>query len=332
MKILKRCCWNVLGAIVAAWSLATFFPGPASALNVNRVSIKGIAQAYGFLLAQESALSRIEESFPDMAPDVMLARLQFKSSFGDVRGQLAKEIRDAAGDSEFENMKSRLEESDYLKEPIDRGTATSFLNVIKQRAKGEIPSPVLEYMLSSRYQSNPADEYIDGFRQRYESDGAGKALGVRMKLQLPRSWLGYDGERPHILRKWISENGTGLEMINVDVRDANGYSPTRLELERFAKSAEAKEAVPDGGRLIASGTFALEKQVGYWMTFAGPVERGELKWFTRAIMYQLFFRGKAVGIMCQARRESEGAALEAMSRIRPLCALVLNSLVLPQAY
>ena len=59
------------------WSLvllALFFYSSASlAINFNPTSIKGMAQAYGFVLGQEYSLSRIEKEFPELTADVELA-------------------------------------------------------------------------------------------------------------------------------------------------------------------------------------------------------------------------------------------------------------------
>jgi hypothetical protein len=56
--------------------------------------------------------------------------------------------------------------------------------------------------------------------------------------------------------------------------------------------------------------------------------------YQRGLFYQLFFRGKAVGVMCMAgatEREPQKADAAA-SLIKPLCQQVVNSLVLEQAY
>jgi hypothetical protein len=63
-------------------------------------------------------------------------------------------------------------------------------------------------------------------------------------------------------------------------------------------------------------------------------ERAGLRMYQRGMQYQLFFRGKAIGVMCMAGasdRESHKADAAA-SLIKPLCQQVVNSLVLEQAY
>lgn len=326
---------------VQRWALillALFFYSTASfAINFNPTSVKGMAQTYGFVLGQEYSLSRIAKEFPELTGGVELARAQFSSTFPDIKTKLEAQLKQAMGERLFQetrtNLQAKLKET-LGRQQITKEIAMNFLQQIKGRSQGEIESPVLEYLLAVKYTANPAVEFADGFRQRYETTGMGKSQGIKINLQLPRSWAGKDGERPHIVQKWVSENGTGLEFINLDIRDGQGYSPTKKEMEEFVKSGEAKDSVPDGSTYVDSGNFTLENQTGYWLQMSMPLERAGIKMYLDALMYQFFFRGKAIGIMCQAGGpENEKPKVNAaFKRIRPLCQQVLNSIVLPQAY
>ncbi|MBL8525566.1 MAG: hypothetical protein JNN20_17945 [Betaproteobacteria bacterium] len=332
------------GAIVPRtirWALvllALFFHSSVSiAINFNPISIKGMAQTYGFLLGQEYSLSRIEKEFPELTGEVELARAQFGSTFPYIKPKLETQLKQAMGEKSFLETISTLQtknKGNLGRQQITREIAGNFLQQVKARSKGEIESPVLEYLLTVKYAANPVGEFADRFRQRYETDGTGKSQGLKVSLQLPRSWLGQNGERPHVVQKWVSENGTGLETIHIDIRDGHGYNPTKKEMEEFVRSGEVKGAIPDGSLYIASGNFTLEKQNGYWVQISTPLERAGMKMYQNALMYQFFFRGKAIGIMCQAGgSENEKSKIDdAFKRIQPLCQQVLNSVVLPQAY
>lgn len=315
----------------------TVFPVTSFAINLNPTSVKGIAQAYGFILGQEYSLSRIAKEFPELSGGVELARAQFGSTFPDIKTKLETQLKNAMGEKLFQetatNLRTKLRGT-LGHQKITREIAANFLEQVKGRSKGEIESPVIEYLLAVKYTDTPVGEFADGFRQRYQTDGTGKSQGIKINLQLPRSWAGKDGERPHIVQKWVSENGTGLEMIHLDIRDVQGYNPTKKEMEEFVRSGEVKDSVPDGSKYIDSGNFTLEKQTGYWLQIAMPLERAGMKMYQDALMYQFFFRGKAIGIMCQAGGpENEKPKInEAFKRIKPLCQQVLNSLVLTQAY
>ena len=331
------CIFKQAGRCFLILLALAIFPAASFAINFNPTSVKGVAQAYGFVLGQEFALSRIAKEFPELSGGVELARAQFGSTFPGIKTKLETQLKNAMGEKLFQetatNLRTKLRET-LGRQQITREIAANFLEQVKGRSKGEIESPVLEYLLAVKYTANPVGEFADGYRQRYQTDGAGKSQGIKLNLQLPRSWAAKEGERPHIVKKWESENGTGLEMILLDIRDGQGDSPTKKEIEEFVRSGEVKEIVPEGSTYVASGNFTLEMRTGYWVQMAMPIERAEMKFYQVALMYQFFFRGKAVGLMCQAGGpETEKHKVnEAFKRIRPLCQQVLNSLVLTQAY
>ena len=323
--------WILILLAFFSYSTASF------AINFNPTSVKGIAQAYGFALGQEYSLSRIAKEFPELTGGVELASAQFGSTFPDIKTKLETQLKQAMGEKLFQetktNLQTKLKET-LGRQQITREIATNFLEQVKGRSKGEIESPVLEYLLAVKYTAHPVGEFADGFRQRYQTDGTGKSQGIKLGLQLPRSWAAKEGERPHIVQKWVSENGTGLEIILLDIRDGQGYNPTKKEIEEFVRSGEVKETVPEGSTYVASGNFTLEMRTGYWVQMAMPIERAEMKFYQDVFMYQFFFRGKAIGLMCQAGGpvSEKPKVNETFKRIRPLCQQVLNSLVLAQAY
>jgi hypothetical protein len=164
-------------------------------------------------------------------------------------------------------------QSNLGKQVITKDVAQIFLQKVKKRAEGDIESPVIEYMLSVKYLSYPVGEFLEGYRQTFNSDGHKKAQGLKVVLQLPTSWKAKEGNRPHIVQKWVSANGTGLEMMLLDIRDADGYSPSDKEIESFVSSGKVKNIVPNGATLINSGTFSLEGRKGYWIEKT-PTEEG----------------------------------------------------------
>jgi hypothetical protein len=321
------------------WAFVLLLIGPTAAFsaNFNAATTKGISQAYGFVLGQDYTLARIAEEIPELSLNVELARSQFGATFPNIKVKLESQLKVALGQKVFEALAktTQIKIYDALSKPkITRQDAIAFFDEIKARSKGDIESPVLEYLLFVNYMSSPVGEFADGFRQRYQTDGTGKAQGVKLKLQLPRSWTAKDGERPHIVRKWLSPNGAGLEMIHLDIRDGGGYSPTKKEMEDFVKSGEVKESVADGATYMASGNFSLEKQTGFWIQSASAVDRAGTKVYQESVMYQLFFNGKAIGIMCTAGGTDveKTKTSEVFKRLKPLCQQVVNSLVLLQAY
>lgn len=235
--------WLLILLTLLVCSTTTF------AINFNPTSVKGIAQAYGFVLGQEYSLSRIAKEFPELTMISDLARSRFDSTFPDIKTKLETQLKSAMGEKLFQEMATITQtkiEGTLGRHQITREIAVNFIEQVKAKSKGEIESPIIEYLLAVKYTTNPVGELADGFRQHYQTEGIGKSQGVKINLQLPQSWARKEGERPHIVQKWVSENGTGLEMILLDIRDVQGYNPTKEEMEKFVSSGEAKDSVPGG--------------------------------------------------------------------------------------
>jgi hypothetical protein len=290
------------------------------------------------VLGQEYSLVRIEKEYPDLAGRVILARHQFGAAFPNSQAKLEAQLKETFGDVKFRELagsiQTKLRET-LARQQLTHTMAVDFLDQVKGRSKGVIESPVLEYLLAVQYQNNPAREFADGFRQRYQTDGSGKSQGIKVNLQLPKSWLAKDGERPHIVQKWISLNSATFEMIQLIIQDGEGYNPTAQEMQQFVASGEVRSAVPDGATYVSSGNFSLEKQTGYWVVMTMPVERAGFTIYQESLMYQMYFHGKAIGILCSTGGpigEPRQKISDAFKQMKPLCQQVLNSLVLPQAY
>lgn len=315
-----------------------FVPFVATAANFSSATIKGVSTAYGFVLGQEHALLQIEKEYPDLAVNVILARAQFGAVFPGARIKLELRLKEYWGEKAFQGLSDTMQAKVVemgSRQKITRASAIDFLGQVQARSKGAIESPVLEYLLAVEYQNNSLREFVEGFRQRFQTDGGGKSQGLKINLQLPKSWTGKDGERPHIVQKWVSLNSDYTELIQLIVMDAEDYNPTKQEMLQFVADGETKTVIPDGATYLASGNFSLEKQTGYWVEMTMPVERAGFTTYQESLMNQIFFRGKGIAILCSTggkvgEETKVGEAFQ--QRMKPLCQQVLNTLVLPQAY
>jgi hypothetical protein len=310
-------------------------PLSASGLNHTPASIRGVSQAYGFVLGQEYTLNRISTQFRELETRVEYARAKFSVSFPAIGDKLAAELTTAMGVEKFGDLRRGLEaklQQTIGSQPLTPETAAAFLDHVVARAEGKIESPVFEYLLAVKYADNPVGEFFDRFRARFSTADHPKARGIKLAMQLPRSWAPSEGERPHIVQKWTSEHGTGLGNIMLDIRDAEGYEPEAAEIERLVSSGEVKQSLPGGASYVDSGTFSIERRRGYWVRMKMAEERAGFRIYQNVVMYQFFFRGSAIGVLCSAGGEPGAVARvdDAAKRMSPLCQQVVNSLVLEQ--
>ncbi len=309
----------------------------AAEFNSDQTAMRGLGQAYGFVCGQDITLERIKKEFTEFAPAVTIAKAQFSESFPNIKSKLKERLVTALGKELFDKTDLALKKqllANLRSQLITRELAREFLEQVKERAEGKMDSPFIEYMLAVQYQSFPAGEFFDGYLQRFNSDGHRKAQGLKISLQVPKSWKAKVGERPHIVQKWISRNGARFGMIHLDIRETEGYAPTDDEVEAFVASGLIRDEIPQGASYMNSGLFSSEGRTGYWMEMTMLGERIDIDVYLHSLMYQLFFRGKAIGLTCQIADEPKNRirADERFETLKPLCQQVLNSLVLLQAY
>lgn len=327
--------WLARG-IVLVLLILTCIPDLGFAFNLNQEAVNGISRAHGFILGQEYILSRIDKEYPNLTGQVELTRMHFNSSFPDIESKTEKLLKQAfSNDYQKYSLMIRTKIHETIgRQQLTKESALEFIRLVKARAKGEIEIPILEYLLAINYAYSPVSEFQNGFLKSYWTDGLGKSQGIKLKIKLPRSWADKEGERPHIVQKWGSVNGTGLEFIMLQIYDVQGYNPSMLEIKDMLRSGEVKDSIPNGATYVNSGYFTVENQPGYWIHMTMPTERVGLAVFQEVIMYQIFFRGKLIGIMCQAGGPAEDSerTSKTFKLIQPLCEQVVNSIVLVQKY
>ena len=105
-----------------------------------------LSKTLGFIMGQRFNLIRIKAEYPTLSLQVKMTELEFNSSFGISEKNIEKELKGLFKDkySEFiSTMRKQLD--DTLKsQQITKDIAVQFLEEVKLRAAGEIPSPMLE--------------------------------------------------------------------------------------------------------------------------------------------------------------------------------------------
>ena len=303
----------------------------------SEVSVNALSRTYGFLLGQQWSLELVEDKFPDLSARVLLATLEFDTSFSSVLSRVSDLLLQVLGQDGFDENKRELREllgGTIQSDLVTREVADAFLIEVNNRAEGYIESPILETILSVTYGLDPGREFLAGHRQRFSSKGHTKARGLEIELQLPRSWLAEEGERPHIVQKWTSQNGTGLDMLMLQISDDLEVFMTESVWNEYVALGEFEDMVPDGLQKLDSGRFSLEQRTGIWLDLNGRIERAGVEMFTHQRFFMFLARDKFVSVVCGTFRPTDSAAevAEIFENMEPLCQAVLNSVVLPQIY
>ena len=303
-------------------------------------AVRDIGQTYGFHLGQSFSLDAIEQKFADLAPQARIARLQFDSSFASSITNMDAVLTRKGG--EWPKVKTELREkiaATLGSQTLTPDSAKSFVETVSKRAKGEIPSPVIETLLTFHpsYIAKPGSEFLDGFKARFTSDGSGKAKGVRFHLDYPKSWSSADGNRPNIVRKFVSQNGRGFEMIMVMVKSLPlppGQKLTDKDIEKMvaevATPKELKEMLPDGASFVSGGPLRLDGRPGFYQKYSLKQQRLDFTLSSLAVSYTVYYQTSMIQIQCHVGSEAkeEQGLKQRFERFEPLFKLVANSFVI----
>lgn len=302
--------------------------------------VRDIGQTYGFHLSQSFSLDAVEQKYNDIAPQARIARLQFDSRFGSsIRNMDAVLSRNGG---EWPKVKTELRKkifAMYDNQAVTRDLAKSFVETVSKRANGEIPTPIIETLLTFHpsYIAKPGREFLDGFKVRFTSDGSGKAKSVRFHLDYPKSWSSADGDRPNVVRKFVSQNGRGFEIITVIVKSlplSPGQKLTEKDIEgmvsEVATLKELKKMLPDGASFISGGPIRLDGRPGFYQKYSLKRQRLDLTFTSMIVSYTVYYQNSIISIHCAVGSEAieEQNVERRFDRFEPLFKLVANSFMI----
>lgn len=323
---------NLNGARALLYVALLLLSGAAHSLNMNESAYKGFARAYGFVYAQQLSLEHIARAYPELKRDAELAQLAFQLTFPRAVDRLGSAVS-AVGDPAALNQRLATQLDGQI-QGLTYEQSVDFIKLVNSRAAGNVSSPELEFILAAVFEDAPVREFSNRFRQSFKAAGHAKAKGLRVDLQLPKSWLAEEANRPNIVKKWTSANGTGLETVLLLVKTLGGERVTKADVAEYIKSGDIKDMVPDEGRLISAKAITIEAQPGFVVEFDSISERAGSTLALRSEMYAVIFGDYFVSVQCIASAGAGDAKSAATSyaRVKPLCQQVANSLVFPGRY
>lgn len=257
--------------------LATFFylmsiQSHAESFDTKDPRWKQLSQAYGFALAQQDSLERIEKKFPDLARDVKEAWLAYYSSaLGESSKTVEKELIKETGEKWPEiNKQMKIQLNDLnTQQEITHPQAVEFLNEVRERSKGQLPKTLLKTLLSSnpRYLKNPASELAEGWKQTFRTKGHTEAKGLDCSISIPASWSQKEGNRPDMIQVFQSGAGHGPVITIMMVMSIPPPKLSKKEQKDFFTTSELKGTIPEGGKFILSKNIVLDGAPGAMVVY-----------------------------------------------------------------
>jgi len=310
-------------------------------IKLSNALAKDIGQAYGFYLGQDYSLNEISIKYPSLSELALIAEKKFSAAFkSSIEGM--DKIMSKNSKTEWLKVKSQISKQiagSININQISKSQARQFIELVKQRAQGNIESPVIETFLlfKSGFQENPEREFLDGYKYKYKTNGSGKAKGVSFSIEVPKTWIAKEGNRPNIVQKFVSESGRGFELLLVLIKDMPlqpGEKITEKDILEILNPKDIKDVLPDGSIYINSGKLTLENLPGYWVHFKMNKLRVRNSVDMETIMYIIFYKNKMIQIQGSVITSINGKQIDngGFKKYEKLYDLMANSFMLPDMY
>jgi len=158
-------------------------------------------------------------------------------------------------------------------EYVDRGFA--YVNFFTQ---DEISTPVNEYLMIDQNPDAPEIEFINGFNKVILTKGHPKSKGLDLQVRVPNSWSIQEGDRPNIIKKAVSQNGKGFEMVILIVSDIGAT----ISSSQFTPEL-MKQFVTTGSKYISGKKVTLDRIEGGMIEFDQIVMQIDIKFKVRGL-------------------------------------------------
>jgi len=298
-----------------------------------------LSKTLGFITGQDYSLNRIKSQYPDLAARVKIAELEFNTSFGIGKKGVTKALQGILKEKYQENLKTmqaQIKEA-LSTQQLTHDIADGFIAEVVARAKGEIPSPILETLLIYEFENSPSEEFSRGYTKVFLTKDHPKSKGVNCQIRYPASWQAKEGERPNIIQKFVSQNGRSLEMFLIMVKELPlppGYIISKQEMDEFFVESELKGLVPEGGSFISAKPIVLDNHQGGMIFFDHTLRRLDQTITSRNLNFVTILRNKMIFIQCMvfASPGKQNELKEHFNKFEALFKMIGNSFIIQEQY
>jgi hypothetical protein len=301
---------------------------------VNNASVRQVARVLGFVAGQTAALNAVARQHPHLAARVEALQREFVVSYS-FPGQRARWFLDyALGEEVAAQQANRiLDQVQASVGEIDATRALMFLSEVEGRLDGQVSVEELKIML---WLAHPDDGDLEmrTWWEGFNSASHPKAAGLEITLRTPLSWEQMEGNRPHIVSKWTSQNGTGDVVVTLLVRMVPEVI-TYDDVREVARSGDWGWMIPEGFEFLNGAPVEIDRQPGLQVDAIGERRALDAVITQRTRTYTLFPPNRLVQLGC-ALGAAEGGNEAFLDRrfeaMRQTCRQIAASIAFPDTY
>ena len=299
------------------------------------------SMVYGYFTGIETTLANISELNPNFRSEVNNLNLLLTTNFGQSKKNAIKYLN---GIDNWENtMESKM---DSLKQLIHTNILFStneetaiYLKELEKNLKGNIPSPMLENVLSFQYENQPSKEFSNGYTYTFNSKGHKKSKNTELILTIPKSWSSQEGKQPNVIQLFTSDCGNGSSSISIITQEMP-YTTEELgnltfeEIDKLYKEDVFTEEYAKNfieGKFISYKPMNIAGRAGFLVVYEIIKEKMGMKIKMRNNAYIFHDLTYIHFINCGIGTQNLTENLEEKSTtIDPLFFMIVNSVVVPK--
>lgn len=277
-----------------------------------------LLRTFGFIQGQKSTLNSIKEIFPEQNIEAEIAELEFNSNYSQALSKVNLEARQLLG-IKFKDYVLKLDNEAYKyfnSKIISKKEAISFIEKVKNRAKGNIQDPYLSVL--NKYSGDPVNDLPASYNL-HEVKSYFKSRVFELKVKVPKDWKEIDGTHLSVLKKFRSDYGIGDEIITIGRID-NHYNIKSLTKKWLL------EFLPNESKLISAFNYKTidNKNIGVLEYKEGNSNNGSNQ--KRIItQYFLLHQNDLLLIHCAAYGKVNEDLNIKIKRLKPIYRSILES-------
>lgn len=144
--------------------------------------------------------------------------------------------------------------------------------------------------------------FLSGQKLKYYTDGHPKAKGLKISIEYPSHWAIKEGERPHVVQKFVGNPSNGLVPICTlwinDLPEESRLLSEQDLVDTIFSSEGIKSMVPQESLIRGVGRTKYDAQPGVWVIYFIRGERAGIKSHSFTLQHLLIYSGKLVSLQC----------------------------------
>ena len=271
--------------------------------------------------------------YPELSRKLFLVQTEFNSEFDAAFDNIDQIFSSKLSDWEQRKEAIRNSVSDKLSYTnISKSDAEQFLQKVKSRVNGELPSPVLETLLMfhPKYIRSPRLLFTDGYTKEYRSNKSTKAKGVDLAIEYPASWKAKEGRRPNAVQNFIRNNGYGKEVVVIIIKNYPEEIAEKISERNILSLLDENiwGNVSENTITIDEGSVTLANKPAIWGEFTGSVDRVGIKMDMHGLGFAMIDNKAMVQISFMIMQEEENNVdiTSKFQHLAPTFQMMLNSL------